>query len=270
MGNFNSSDHPRDPSGRWTRKATPADPARLNDLAAQTEPASDDTATWGAVAATAAAVWADRSADRVSIQSDALMWEDFQLPADLAKGIPDVEGSAWVVGSDGWAGAAWLVEMHSTWGPAVFDSENLGRADSLENEHSYCAVLVTDAGPEGLEWGAWEAEFADLNGVTVAWADVPEAVRAASLAAANDQRRAPEEIRSVLEAARPGLAPGRVAALAQNESRIVREAVARRPGLPRAVLVDLANDPDPDVRDAARSNPGFVGAVAAHAGLLAD
>ena len=53
-------------------------------------------------------------------------------------------------------------------------------------------------------------------------------------------------------------------------SQTIRRRVAQRPDCPDDALAALANDPDPAVRDAARSNPGFVGAVAAHAGLLTD
>lgn len=57
---------------------------------------------------------------------------------------------------------------------------------------------------------------------------------------------------------------------AGEDGVLVRRRAAQRPGLPQGILADLAVDVDASVQAAARANPDFVGAVVAHAGLMAD
>ncbi|MCB2412955.1 hypothetical protein LGT39_08860 [Demequina sp. TTPB684] len=72
----------------------------------------------------------------------------------------------------------------------------------------------------------------------------------------------------VLDAARPGLDRGQMAALATSRHRIVRETIARRDDVPVGIQAALAQDDAMHVRAAIAANPATVNAVLDH--LAAD
>ena len=244
MGRFSAADHPRDPAGRFARKATPADRGNLADLAAQTEPAAD-------LAVPSRITGSDLVA--VCVVASMLDWDSCRWAEDDDPDWPEA--------------LAGLVGLYPSKVRQAQDAIAAGQAADIDWESLH--DLVWDAACDLTEEDALSVVNSGNLRARIWVADL----RLDSTAVLTHLAADPDpEVRGRV-AENPSTPAGTLTALAADTDKWVREGVASNPRTPTEALRSLAVDKDPDVREEARANPACPDLTAAertHGGLLAD
>ena len=241
MGNFNSSDHPRDPAGRWTHKNTPADLGHLADLASQTEPAAD-------LAVPSRITGSDLVA--VCVVASMLDWDSCRWA--------EVDDPDWPEALAG------LVGLYPSKVRQAQDAIAAGQAADIDWESLH--DLVWDAACDLTEEDALSVVNSGNLRARIWVADL----RLDSTAVLTHLAADPDPEVRWRVADNPNTPAGTLTHLAADPDTEVRQSVADNPNTPADTLTALAADPDETVRAAALVNPTLPAAGRAAGGLLAD